>query len=594
MARTPLIVLRVSITNWAFPGDPRIVVRRVVGHNQHAVILGKIVARSAVHDQVVMAAAPDKGEIGVVYRKLRHRVQEGHWRSSRIGGGPERAPQAPQRFEGAGVGDVDERKVTGLNAGQSHIVRRDFPKVVGGIGPVSSELAGSLYGKIFNRTVPVSSPAAAEMTKLLENIYRCVNIALVNELKQLCERMGIDLFEVIEAAKTKPFGFHAFYPGPGLGGHCIPIDPFYLSWKAKQFDFHKRFIELAGEVNMQMPYYVIEKTQSRWQPRPDEPDVQNASDQESFEYHVYLPYCEQVTMSVKLSVEDLRKSYGEVRAVDRISFCVEGGEILGLLGPNGAGKTTIVESIAGLCKPDSGRIEVCGVDVRRYPRETKRRMGFALAVTALQDKITPREALDSFGGFYQRRAAVNDLIERFDLGSVADRYFEALSTGQKQRLALALALVNEPELLILDEPSAGLDPEARRNVHSCIMDVKRSGGTVLMTTHDMDEAKRLCDRIAIINFGRVVAEGSPANLIAQSRTTTTISVRLQSDIIPEALAEMRSINGLECEGTLVRFVAMNVNEALAQLISLLNRNGLEIAEMHAQRATLEEVVASYL
>jgi len=150
--------------------------------------------------------------------------------------------------------------VTGLNAGQSHIVRRDFPKVVGGIGPVSSELAGSLYGKIFNRTVPVSSPAAAEMTKLLENIYRCVNIALVNELKQLCERMGIDLFEVIEAAKTKPFGFQAFYPGPGLGGHCIPIDPFYLSWKAKQFDFHTRFIELAGEVNMQMPYYVIEKT----------------------------------------------------------------------------------------------------------------------------------------------------------------------------------------------------------------------------------------------------------------------------------------------------------------------------------------------
>jgi UDP-N-acetyl-D-glucosamine dehydrogenase len=144
--------------------------------------------------------------------------------------------------------------------GNDTVARRDIPKVVGGIGPVSSQLAQSLYGKIFNRTVPVSSPAAAEMTKLLENIYRCVNIALVNELKQLCERMGIDLFEVIEAAKTKPFGFQAFYPGPGLGGHCIPIDPFYLSWKARQFDFRTRFIELAGEVNMHMPYYVIEKT----------------------------------------------------------------------------------------------------------------------------------------------------------------------------------------------------------------------------------------------------------------------------------------------------------------------------------------------
>ena len=122
------------------------------------------------------------------------------------------------------------------------------------------EFACAVYGSIFQRTVPVSSPAVAEMTKLLENIYRCVNIALVNELKQLCQRMNIDLFEVIDAAKTKPFGFQAFYPGPGLGGHCIPIDPFYLSWKAKQFDFRTRFIELAGEVNIAMPYYVIDQT----------------------------------------------------------------------------------------------------------------------------------------------------------------------------------------------------------------------------------------------------------------------------------------------------------------------------------------------
>jgi UDP-N-acetyl-D-glucosamine dehydrogenase len=144
--------------------------------------------------------------------------------------------------------------------GNDSVARRDIPKVVGGIGPVSQDLASALYGTIFERTVKVSSPATAEMTKLLENIYRCVNIALVNELKQLCERMGIDIFEVIDAAKTKPFGFQAFYPGPGLGGHCIPIDPFYLSWKAKQFDFRTRFIELAGEINMQMPYYVVEKT----------------------------------------------------------------------------------------------------------------------------------------------------------------------------------------------------------------------------------------------------------------------------------------------------------------------------------------------
>jgi UDP-N-acetyl-D-glucosamine dehydrogenase len=141
--------------------------------------------------------------------------------------------------------------------GNTTVARRDIPKVVGGMNAQASELAGSMYGSIFNRTVPVSSPAAAEMTKLLENIYRCVNIALVNELKLLSLRMGIDIWEVIEAASTKPFGFHPFYPGPGLGGHCIPVDPFYLSWKAKEWDFRTRFIELAGEVNVNMPYHVL-------------------------------------------------------------------------------------------------------------------------------------------------------------------------------------------------------------------------------------------------------------------------------------------------------------------------------------------------
>jgi UDP-N-acetyl-D-glucosamine dehydrogenase len=160
-----------------------------------------------------------------------------------------------------GMGDMyvafsPEREDPGNDA----VARRDIPKVVGGVDRAATELGSVLYGSIFNRTVPVSKPAVAEMTKLLENIYRSVNIALVNELKQLCARMDIDIFEVIDAAKTKPFGFQPFYPGPGLGGHCIPIDPFYLSWKAKQYDFHTRFIELAGEINGQMPYYVVDAT----------------------------------------------------------------------------------------------------------------------------------------------------------------------------------------------------------------------------------------------------------------------------------------------------------------------------------------------
>ena len=143
--------------------------------------------------------------------------------------------------------------------GNTDVARHDIPKIVGGCGPAATQLASALYGAIFCRVVPVSSTAVAEMTKLLENIYRCVNIALVNELKQLSMRMGIDIHEVIDAAKTKPFGFQAFYPGPGLGGHCIPIDPFYLSWKARQFDFRTRFIDVAGEINTNMPYFVIEQ-----------------------------------------------------------------------------------------------------------------------------------------------------------------------------------------------------------------------------------------------------------------------------------------------------------------------------------------------
>jgi len=142
--------------------------------------------------------------------------------------------------------------------GNQTVARRDIPKVVGGLNAKAADLSAALYGAIFARVVRVSSPAAAEMTKLLENIYRCVNIALVNELKLLSLRMGLDIWEVIDAAATKPFGFQPFYPGPGLGGHCIPVDPFYLSWKAKEWDFRTRFIELAGEINTNMPYHVLE------------------------------------------------------------------------------------------------------------------------------------------------------------------------------------------------------------------------------------------------------------------------------------------------------------------------------------------------
>ncbi len=164
--------------------------------------------------------------------------------------------EAPERVEGVLVAFSPERE----DPGNVTVPRRSVPKVVGGVGPQATEAACLLYNVVFARTVAMSSTAAAEMTKLLENIYRAVNIALINEMKQLCLHMGIDLWEVIAAAATKPFGFQPFYPGPGVGGHCIPVDPFYLTWKAKQFGFETKFIELAGEVNEAMPAYVVETT----------------------------------------------------------------------------------------------------------------------------------------------------------------------------------------------------------------------------------------------------------------------------------------------------------------------------------------------
>jgi UDP-N-acetyl-D-glucosamine dehydrogenase len=160
------------------------------------------------------------------------------------------------RLDGVMVAFSPERE----DPGNVTTPRREIPKVVGGVDGRATFAACALYSSVFRRTIPMSTPAAAEMTKLLENIYRCVNIALVNEMNQLCLKMGIDIWEVIDAAATKPFGFQAFYPGPGVGGHCIPVDPFYLSWKARQFGFDTRFIELAGEVNEAMPAYVVQTT----------------------------------------------------------------------------------------------------------------------------------------------------------------------------------------------------------------------------------------------------------------------------------------------------------------------------------------------
>jgi ABC-2 type transport system ATP-binding protein len=215
-----------------------------------------------------------------------------------------------------------------------------------------------------------------------------------------------------------------------------------------------------------------------------------------------------------IAVQGLSHRYGGVQAVTDVSFEIAAGEIFGLLGPNGAGKTTSLESILGLVTPDQGQIEICGVNARTDLRAARAKTGAVLQATGLQDKITPREALDLFAAFYAAPLRTDDLLARFGLREKSDAAFDSLSGGQRQRLALALAFVGDPQVLLLDEPTTGLDPQMRREVQDQIQAVKDSGRAILLATHDMNEAERLCDRIAVIAQGRIVATGAPRELMA--------------------------------------------------------------------------------
>jgi ABC-2 type transport system ATP-binding protein len=299
-------------------------------------------------------------------------------------------------------------------------------------------------------------------------------------------------------------------------------------------------------------------------------------------------------MAAHVVVRDLRKAYGGVVAVRGVSFEIQAGEIFGLLGPNGAGKTTTVECIVGLREPDAGELHVCGLDARRRPRDVKQKIGVALQSTALQDKITPREALQLFGAFYDDRVAPQKLLERFALTDKADARVDTLSGGQRQRLALALAFVNRPELVLLDEPTTGLDPQARRELHAAILRMKQDGCTVLFTTHYLDEAEELCDRVAIIDRGAIVATGTPRELVARSQGMQTVTLATSAPIEPERLAALPGVanvaarQGDPARGT----VTLQTADALATLgglTRLLSEKHAELLELHVRKASLEDV-----
>jgi ABC-2 type transport system ATP-binding protein len=222
-------------------------------------------------------------------------------------------------------------------------------------------------------------------------------------------------------------------------------------------------------------------------------------------------------MTAALAVRGLARRYGAVKAVDGISFEIAAGEVFGLLGPNGAGKTTALESILGLVRPDAGHIEIEG---ETDPARARAKVGAVLQATGLPDKVTPYEALTVFGAFYSAPLGTQTLLERFGLIEKAGAAFDTLSGGQKQRLALALAFAGNPRLLLLDEPTTGLDPQMRREVQDHIGAIRQEGRAVLLATHDMAEAERLCDRVAVIAQGRIIATGAPRDLIAASGAAT--------------------------------------------------------------------------
>jgi ABC-2 type transport system ATP-binding protein len=294
-------------------------------------------------------------------------------------------------------------------------------------------------------------------------------------------------------------------------------------------------------------------------------------------------------MAVKVAVRDLRKRYGDVHAAHGVSFDIEEGEIFGLLGPNGSGKTTTVECVVGLREPDAGEIEVCGIDARRHPRGVKQKIGATLQTTALQDMITPREALKLFGSFYTESASPREVLDRFSLAHKADEAFHTLSGGQRQRLALALAFVNRPEVVFLDEPTAGLDPQSRRELRGEIAAMKRGGHTVLLTTHEIDEAEQLCDRVAVINRGRVVATGAPRDLIAGSASTQSVSLITVQPIGADVLAGIIGVQDAVCDGRQASFRSTDISATLTGLVKRLDAAGIEIAELQVRKATLEDV-----
>jgi ABC-2 type transport system ATP-binding protein len=298
-------------------------------------------------------------------------------------------------------------------------------------------------------------------------------------------------------------------------------------------------------------------------------------------------------MAVAIQCRDLRKTYdGKVEAVRGLNLQIQVGECFGLLGPNGAGKTTTIEILAGLLQPTSGQVSILGHSWNENEREMREWLGISLQETRLSEKLTVRETIDLFASFYREPRPTEEVMEQLQLTEKADSWVGKLSGGQRQRLAVATALVCNPKILFLDEPTTGLDPQSRRQLWDIIRAFQQNGGTVLLTTHYMDEAERLCDRLAIVDHGQIIAEGTPPDLINRLGGHHVVEFSLSNNHTAAALAAWRALPSVESVREDNGLIALNVKQphlTIPALLEAIHTQDGTLQHLTTRQASLEDV-----
>jgi ABC-2 type transport system ATP-binding protein len=293
-------------------------------------------------------------------------------------------------------------------------------------------------------------------------------------------------------------------------------------------------------------------------------------------------------MDAAISVDGLRKAYGDVVAVDGISFVVRTGEVFCLVGPNGAGKTTTIECLEGMRKPDGGAVRLLGMDPLKASQALRQRIGVQLQQSALPPRLKVWEALDLFASFYQRAVDWRPLLDQLGLADKRDAAFAKLSGGQKQRLFIALALLNDPELVFMDELTTGLDPQARRAMWDLVLDIRQRGKTVFLTTHFMEEAERLCDRVAIMDHGKIVALDTPAALIRSLGFENRVTFTLPPGQATPSLADVPQVTRVDRSDDRLT-VSGRGDRLVSAVVAALEAAGAPFNDLRTEQPTLEDV-----